>query len=132
MPRKLTSDEREWQARQFERMADALEHQLNVQGRARVYTTLRHCSRSGMRRIIDLKVIDRELDPLTLTLVGQDVYRYDYRRNGYVVDGCGMDMGFALVDSVMYQLRKWCEANGRAWLAEMLSDWQSAVRHDWI
>lgn len=132
MPRKLTNDEREAQARQLEMMADALEYQLRGKGRARVFTTLRHCSRSGMRRIIDLKVIDRDLDPLTLTLVGQDVYRYDYSRNGYVVDGCGMDMGFALVDSVMHQLRKWCEANGRVWLAEMLRDWQRSIRHDWI
>lgn len=65
----------------------------------KVHCVLRHVSRSGMRRVIELVKIDAEGDPrywgrLVAEACG---YRYDREREGIVVNGCGMDMGFALV-----------------------------------
>lgn len=137
--------DREAQDVQFKILADSIEAQRAStkdadvhynRRKATVYVLVRHVSRSGMRRVIDFKapVVWHNGEPgiPTFTLVGADTYRYDYDRNGYVVDGCGMDMGFLLTDSIMRQLRKWCEANGREDLATELRDWQSIVRHQFL
>lgn len=131
-----TKIDREVQAWQFGIMADAIERELELRKdshrpKANVYVVLRHVSRSGMQRVIDLKVIDGDGDLCSLTLVGADDYRFDYRRDGYVVGGCGMDMGFALIDNVAHRLRKWCEDNGRGDLAIKLKDWQSVIDQRW-
>lgn len=139
MTRKISKEDRDVQAWQFSLLADAIDRQRAAtrdadvhynRRKASVYTLVRHVSRSGMRRVIDFKVLSTDEWMTTLTLVGADVYRYDYDRNGYVVDGRGMDMAFALTDSVMYRLRVWCEANGRQELAEELRDWQSIARYE--
>ncbi len=65
-----------------------------------VFCILRHVSRSGMFRVIDLVVFDKK--------TGQDYHLgynaalamgdgYDRKREGVRISGCGMDMGFALV-----------------------------------
>ena len=63
-----------------------------------VYTTLRHVSRSGMQRVIDMHVIEdgapRWIGYTAATAMGD---RFDDRKQGIVVGGCGMDMGFHLV-----------------------------------
>lgn len=62
-----------------------------------VYTVLRHVSRSGMQREISLYVIkDGEpqwLDGWASKALGERIGK----REGLVVGGCGMDMGFHLV-----------------------------------
>lgn len=63
-----------------------------------LYCVLRHVSKSGMSRVIDLKKIDGE----QVLSLGWNVakalgYKYDRDREGVKVSGCGMDMGFALV-----------------------------------
>lgn len=63
-----------------------------------ILCVLRHVSRSGMQRVIDLKVIeDGELRGLGWSAARAMEDRYDTKRDGIVVGGCGMDMGFALV-----------------------------------
>jgi hypothetical protein len=62
-----------------------------------VHTTLRHVSRSGMSRRLDV-VIVRAGDVQTIT--GQVTAALGYRvpsGAGLRVDGCGMDTGFAVV-----------------------------------
>lgn len=141
MTRKLTPDELDSQAWQFLLLADSLERQWADNGdadhanrrKARVFVVLRHVSRSGMRRVIDFKVMTADNDVVSLTLVGADVYRYDYDRQGYIVDGAGMDMGFALVDSIMWQVRAWAAGRvGRRSLLAKLANWQDNVRVDWL
>lgn len=75
-----------------------------------VYCVLRHTSRSGMQRVIDLQVLTtddsgrpwlRTIGGLAARAMGD---RYDYQRGGVVVGGCGMDMGFHLVYSLGYAL----------------------------
>lgn len=77
-----------------------------------VYCVLRHVSRSGMQRVIDLQVLTtddsdrpwlRTIGGLAARAMGD---RFDYDRGGVMVGGCGMDMGFHLVCSLGYVLWK--------------------------
>ena len=63
-----------------------------------VYTILRHVSRSGMSRSIDLIVMS-DGKPLSISAWAADVIniRLDHDRWGLKIRGTGMDMGFALV-----------------------------------
>lgn len=65
-----------------------------------VYCVLRHVSKSGMSRVIDLNVFDKETGDVSH--IGYNAalalgYGYDRKREGIKIGGCGMDMGFALV-----------------------------------
>lgn len=63
-----------------------------------VYTTLEHVSRSGMMRVVNLRVF-RDDAPLRLTWSACKAtgYKYNTRHEGMELGGCGMDMGFAAV-----------------------------------
>ena len=65
-----------------------------------IYTVLRHVSSSGMQREISVKMIDAgriiHLDYLVSTATGKKLGKH----GGIVMKGCGMDMGFALVDGI--------------------------------
>lgn len=65
---------------------------------AEVLCILRHVSRSGMQRVIDLFIIKDgtviNIGPSAAKAMGD---RFDYKRDGIVVGGCEMDMGFHLV-----------------------------------
>lgn len=72
-----------------------------------VYTVLRHCSRSGMQRRIDLYTIVTTCNPASgprlqflSGYAAQAMGRPLHRKGGIVINGCGMDMGFALVDDL--------------------------------
>jgi hypothetical protein len=64
-----------------------------------LFTVIRHVSASGMSREISVKLIDAgrlaHLDWLVSEATG-----YKLGKRGIVVKGCGMDMGFHLVDSI--------------------------------
>ena len=66
-----------------------------------VFCVLRHVSRSGMQRTIDLFVVRNggiiRIGFHAARLAG---YRWDSDRQGIKVNGCGMDMGFAVVDNL--------------------------------
>ena len=72
-----------------------------------VYTILRHVSRSGMSRVIDL-VIMSDGEPFSISGWAADVTdsRLDRDRWGLKISGAGMDMGFALVYDLSYRLFK--------------------------
>ncbi len=63
-----------------------------------VYTILRHCSRSGMYRVLDLYIV-KDNCPVRITYTAAAALegRYDKRHEGLAMSGCGMDMGFAAV-----------------------------------
>lgn len=70
-----------------------------------VYTVLRHCSRSGMYRAIDVYVIrDNEPRRLTFSVAKATGYRYDRKHEAIGIGGCGMDMGFAIVSELSFFL----------------------------
>lgn len=69
-----------------------------------IYTKLIHVSRSGMYRVIDLYVM-RDNEPLRLSWsVGTILEGYDKKQEGARARGCGMDMGFHLVNNLGYVL----------------------------
>ena len=76
----------------------------------KIWCILRHVSRSGMRRKIDLYTFtcDEHGQPDWLFLTGYAAtamgYRWDRGSGGIITDGCGMDMGFHLVNSLSYTL----------------------------
>lgn len=65
-----------------------------------LHTVLRHVSASGMQREISVKLIGNNdishLDYLVSQALGLSQGQWD----GIKVRGCGMDMGFHLVDSI--------------------------------
>ena len=69
--------------------------------RPKIYTVLRHVSASGMSRRISAYMIKDGglvfLDGLIATMTG---YKRHKTKEGLVVGGCGMDMGFHLVYSL--------------------------------
>lgn len=93
-----------------------------------VYTILRHVSKSGMKRVIDVVIIE-DNQPLWY---GFDValylgYRYDKDRNGIIVTGAGMDMGFSIVHNLSLSLfgttRQGAQLNGVTKYEELKHRW---------
>lgn len=71
-----------------------------------VYCVLRHVSSSGMSRRIDFYKINRKRGDMSF-LSGYIAKVLGYRRHGddgLVIGGCGMDMGFHVVNSLSYAL----------------------------
>ncbi len=76
-----------------------------------VYTTVTHVARSGMSRRIRVFVVQPEAGPGQSQVwdisgwVGRALgYRRNDRDGALVIGGCGMDMGFHLVNSLSYAL----------------------------
>jgi len=71
-----------------------------------VYTIVRHVSRSGMMRVIDMVFVDREgrivRVPPYLAEEAGFVYKFDTKQGGWKISGAGMDMGFELVYKLGY------------------------------
>jgi hypothetical protein len=63
------------------------------------YTILRHVSRSGMFRVIDIVAVDGKdgVQSLSWLAAKAGVGKLDRDRQGLRVSGCGMDMGFHVV-----------------------------------
>lgn len=67
-----------------------------------VYTILRHVSSSGMLRVIDVKALGMYEGKPHVYHIGYNValalgYKWDDKREGLRVGGCGMDMGYHIV-----------------------------------
>ena len=77
-----------------------------------IYTILRHVSRSGMTRVIDLILMPErgteETGPISISGHASKLLDMplDRDRWGIKIGGCGMDMGFALVYNLSYHLFK--------------------------
>jgi hypothetical protein len=110
-----------------------------------IYTTLRHVSRSGMSRSISLfKMTDdgpHELDYWACRLLEG----FDPKNGGCKASGCGMDMGFHLVNNLSYALFYDYECTGEKCPSNIhVNDWESprgagiqhkdgyALRQRWI
>jgi hypothetical protein len=69
-----------------------------------VFTTLKHVSRSGMSRVVDLHVI-KDNEPVRISYSAAMLLEgYNQRHEGANVGGCGMDAGFHLVHNLGYRL----------------------------
>lgn len=70
-----------------------------------VYTILRHVSKSGMSRLIDLYLIKGN-QPFRITWSTAKTLRvpYDRRYDAIRIGGCGTDVGFSTVYNLGYAL----------------------------
>lgn len=124
-----------------------------------IHVQMKHVSRSGMSRVIQVIKIncrpETDIDGKAGTepeilYLGYNVaqalgMKYDRDREGVKIDGCGMDMGFAIVYDLSYALFKdgfdcvgeRCPANDhnngdRNYTPHRHSDPGYALRHRWI
>ena len=66
-----------------------------------IYTVLRHVSRTGMQRSIQLQVVvDRDIVDISWSAAALLDASLDAKRGGIKISGCGMDMGLALVHNL--------------------------------
>ena len=92
----------------------------NFRGQTYIYTQLKHCSKSGMSRSISMYVIIKgDIQRLDYWYIKASGSKFDDKNGGVKIGGCGMDMGFAMVDHMMYY------AFGR-------TDWQDKFIQTWI
>lgn len=114
----------------------------------RIYTVLRHVSKSGMMRIIDVFLIDKDCKPFRISWsVAEAIgYPYDRKHEGVKVNGCGMDMGFEIVYNLGHALFpdgfncvgiKKCRSNDhsngdRNYTPHRHNDGGYALKHEWI
>jgi hypothetical protein len=83
---------------QSERDAAIAELRETLKPGTTVYTVLRHVSRSGMSRDIDVYAMeDNEPRRITWSVAQATGIRYDRKAEALKVGGCGMDMGFHVV-----------------------------------
>jgi len=72
---------------------------------ATIYCILRHVSRSGMTRVIDLATVEQgDVLPIGYDAALALGWPYDRRRGGVRVSGTGMDAGFHLVHCLSHAL----------------------------
>ena len=84
--------------------AEALEQLRDLKPGDTVYTVLRHVSRSGMYRAIDLYTM-RDNQPRRISWSAAALCEgYDDRHEAARASGCGMDMGFHLVYNLSWRL----------------------------
>ena len=67
-----------------------------------IFTKLTHVSRSGMSRSIECYLAQGRdnLTDITWSIARATNARLDPRHGGIIMEGCGMDMGFGLVDNL--------------------------------
>lgn len=85
---------------------DALEqlHEMVKPGDV-IYTKLNHVSQSGMTRAISFYIIqDNQPYNIDYLVAPASEYNIDRYWGGLRVSGCGMDMGFAVVYDLSYNL----------------------------
>lgn len=71
-----------------------------------IYTVLRSVSKSGLSRSISFYVVDNNKEIVNInyyikTLLG---YKFNKTRDGLIVKGCGMDMGYHVVHTLKHEL----------------------------
>ena len=93
------------QTKANEALQDLREYFSNVRDANRealtVYTVLRHVSKSGMYRALDVYIM-RNNEPLRITwsVCKALGYRYDQNHEALGTTGCGMDMGYGVAASL--------------------------------
>jgi hypothetical protein len=83
-----------------------------------VYAILRHVSKSGMSRWIDLYCINSQRQPLRITWSAAKALaaRYDRRHEALRIDGCGFDVGHDAVHDLAWTLFGNSDALTYRWL----------------
>lgn len=70
-----------------------------------IYTVLRSVSKSGLSRVISFYIIDNKeivnINYYIKTLLG---YKFNKTRDGLIIKGGGMDMGFHVIHTLKHKL----------------------------
>jgi hypothetical protein len=70
-----------------------------------IFTVLKHVSKSGMYRVIDVyRMEDNEPIRISFGVAMATDMGYDRKHEGVKASGCGMDMGFEVVYNLGYSL----------------------------
>ena len=78
-----------------------------------IYTICSHVSQSGMFRHIEMfYLVDNQKIPIRFLTEEFFNYHIDRKTDQYGVGGCGMDMGFALVNSLSYLVSNYKKKQG--------------------
>jgi hypothetical protein len=82
-----------------------------------LYTQLEHVTKSGMTRFIKVRKIEDNYPYDYTGLVAKALdWTYSDKYNAIKVGGCGMDMGFHLINSLSYALYNDGYAINQRWL----------------
>lgn len=103
----LEWNDKDWLVYHKKQDLQTLEELRKLPKDTKIYTILRRVSSSGMSRIIDMFYIEKN-QHISIHFNTDKVFNYK-RQNfngdqGYRVNGCGMDMGFHLVNSLSYKV----------------------------
>ena len=76
---------------------------------ATLLTVIKNVSRSGMQRTIQVLFLSPRGSDVDVIYLGWNIakflgMRYDDKREGIVVNGCGMDMGFHIINNLSMAL----------------------------
>jgi hypothetical protein len=101
---------------------------------SRVYCILRSVSRSGMSRTIDFYACKKD-GPVYLT--GYIARALDYRQDresALKVGGCGMDMGFHIVNSLSYAIHGMKDRGDASFHNARRGHYRAgySLKHDWL
>lgn len=100
----------DWKTWRLKQDIEELEQLSKLPKDTKIYTILRHVSSSGMSRIIDAFYIG-EHGPIRIHFgTGKIFWKRENKSDdkaGFRVSGCGMDMGFHLVNSLSYLVSKY-------------------------
>lgn len=108
-PKRLSPKDKEREEYRLKLQEHVLKNNIRV-----LYTNLRHTSRSGMQRKIDVISLIPSGDPanpvskawLSYWAAKALGWKFSKEYDAVVVDGCGMDMGFHLVYTLSYLIFK--------------------------
>lgn len=82
-----------------------LQHDYEIQSGQKIYTTLRHMSKSGMMRVYDVYIVHGgEIERITFSVARVIGYTYNHKHDGIQVGGTGFDGGDAIVSDLSYAL----------------------------
>ena len=100
----LSLSKKEWELRHFSYDLDTMERLTRLKPK-KMYGILRSVSSNGMQRTIDLFFINEENKPEHLHFYTNRIFKKRVKTAngwGFKISGCGMDMLFALVNSLSY------------------------------
>jgi len=102
LPKKIQRDMEQFQAADY--LHDTLVNaKKDKDGKILVYTSIGSVAKSGMSRRIKLYVVN-DGDIIRVSHLVAKILELNLNDNGVRIDGCGMDMGFAMVDSLEWKL----------------------------
>lgn len=114
--KKLTFDEREKLPKKVRKEMEQLRHADYLQemlcnikpdseGKIAIYCIIGSVAKSGMSRRIKLFIVEEE-KIIRISHLASKVLELNLNDNGIRIDGCGMDMGFAMVEDLQWKLNK--------------------------